>query len=138
MRKISYKDKIIIALLIAILLVLGNINSQIRNEISRQKLTQDNTEIFIDYERIEDMIAENQSALQGHSSGSELGPHASAEVNQNTGESVQDEPEVKDNQQSEQKTSEAVSEKVGEVAGQLTEGFKSLIGNLDERLNGEQ
>ena len=138
MKKISYKDKIIIALLIAILVVLGNTNSLIRNEISRQKLTQDDTEIFIDYERIEDMIAENQSALQGHSSGGELGPHASAEVNQNTDESVQDEPEVKDNQQSQQETSEAVSEKVGEVAGQLTEGFKSLIGNLDERLNGQQ
>lgn len=138
MRKISYKDKIIIVLLIAILLMLGNINSQIRNEISRQKLTQDDTEIFIDYERIEDMIAENQSVLKGHSSGGELGPHASAEVNQNTDESVQDEPEVKDNQQSQQETSEAVSEKVGEVAGQLTEGFKGLIGKLDERLNGQQ
>ena len=138
MRKISYKDKIIIALLIAILLMLGNTNSLIRNEISRQRLTQDDTEIFIDYERIEDMIAENQSALQGNSSGGELGPHASAEVNQNTDESAQDEPEVEDNQQSQQETSEAVSEKVGEVAGQLTEGFKGLIGNLDERLNGQQ
>ena len=138
MRKISYKDKIIIVLLIAILLMLGNINSQIRNEISRQKLTQDDTEIFIDYERIEDMIAENKSALQGNPSGSELGTHESAEVNQNTDESVQDEPEVKDNQQSQQDTSEAVSEKVGEVAGQIAEGFKGLIGNLDERLNGQQ
>lgn len=36
-----------------------------------------------------------------------------------------------------QRTSEAVGEKVGEVLGQLGDGFRNVIGTLDDKLNDE-